>query len=259
MKEELLTEDRVIPHIIHYCWFGRGEKPLNIQRYITGWRELLPDYRIIEWNENNIDIEQTPLYVKEAYHAHKYAFVSDYIRIKMLCDYGGIYFDTDIEVVKRFDALLTDREMVLGFESDGLLETAFLACNRGNEIMLEFCRTYQNRRFLNADGSFDMTVINQHFSSHMTKYGIDLKDESYRLFQNDKIAVFPREYFAAFDISNWHIKPTDNTYTIHHMNASWSNGKKKLYFRVILLLQKILGYKGYDKLKRVLDGLRGRK
>ena len=246
-----------IPHIIHYCWFGNGEKPNSIKRYIDGWKEKLPDYQIVEWNESNFSVQDAPIYVQEAYSTGKYAFVSDYVRIKALYEHGGVYLDTDIEIVKRFDEVLADRELVLCFESDKSLETAFIACAQGNRYIGEFCRTYEDRRFINPDGSYDMSVINQHFSEFLErKCGINLLDERLQILEESKTIVYPREYFAAFDISNWHIKPTENTFTIHHMNASWSNSKKKIYFGFIHLLQKILGFDGYDKLKGLWDHIK---
>ncbi len=249
-----MTEERKIPKIIQYCWFGKGEKPADIQAYISGWKKKLPDYEFIEWNEDNFNIETAPMYVREAYSVRKFAFVSDYARIRGLCEKGGIYLDTDIEIVRNFDEYLEGRELVLGFESDKSLETAFIACNPGNELIKGFCDTYNDRKFIKPDGSYDMSVINEHFSAFLQKeIGIDLSDESLRTMQDGKIAIYPRDYFAAFDITNWHIKPTKNTCTIHHMNASWSSGKKKVYFGVIRFLQKILGTKGYDKLKGLYD------
>lgn len=245
-----------IPHIVHYCWFGGNDKPKDIEYYINGWKNKMSNYEFIEWNESNFDIENSIPYVKEAYLARKFAFVSDYVRIMALSKFGGVYFDTDIEVVRNFDELLVGRELVMGFESDLSLETAFIACTPENPYIVEFLDTYENRHFINADGSFDMSVINEHFSKLMETHGVDLCDENMRTIMNGTIAIYPRDYFAAFDIKNWHIKPTENTYTIHHMNASWSSTKKKIYFSTILFLQKVLGYKGYDKLKMFYDRIK---
>lgn len=247
-----------IPHIIHYCWFGGKEKPDSIMKYINGWKEILFDYQFVEWNEKNFSIKDAPLYVREAYSVHKYAFVSDYVRINALSQYGGVYLDTDIEVVKRFDEVLEGYDMVLGFESDRSLETAFMACNKDNLYIKNFCNTYQNRRFILDDGTYDMSVINQHFSNYMQRYGVDLDIEEYRIIEKYNIVIYPREYFAAFDVKNWHINPTTNTYTIHHMNASWSSNKRKLYFNTIKFIQRLFGYRGYDRIKKIYDSLRGR-
>lgn len=242
-----------IPHIIHYCWFGSNEKPDNIQRFIDEWKKKLPDYKFMEWNETTFSVDEAPKYVQEAYSVKKYAFVSDYARIKALFEHGGVYFDTDIELVKRFDDLLENHDMVLGFESNRSLETAFIASTAGNKYLEAFLETYAERHFINEDGSYDMSVINEHFSNCMEGFGVNLDNEETQTIDDGAVIVYPREFFAAFDISNWHIKPTDKTYTIHHMNSSWSSSKKKLYFGVIHFLQKILGYKGYDKLKGMYD------
>lgn len=248
-----------IPHTIHYCWFGGNEKPDNIKAFIKEWKEKLPDYTFAEWNESNFSIDDAPEYVKEAYSVKKYAFVSDYARIKALYEQGGIYFDTDIALVKRFDDLLDGHEMVLGFESDRQLETAFIASTPGNKYISTFLKTYEHRHFINPDGSYDMSVINKHFSDCMESFGVSLDNEEIQTIDEGAVIVYPREYFAAFDIGNWHIKPTENTYTIHHMNSSWTTSKKKLYFGVIHFLQKILGFDGYDKLKAKYDRIKKRR
>ena len=101
-----------------------------------------------------------------------------------------------------------------------------------------------------------MSVINKHFSDCMERFGVNLDNEDIQTIDAGAVIVYPREYFAAFDIGNWHIKPTENTYTVHHMNSSWSTSKKKLYFGVIHFLQKILGFDGYDKLKAAYDKIK---
>ena len=246
-----------IPHIIHYCWFGRGEKPDEIKNYIEGWKKKLPHYEFLEWNEDNFNVETAPEYVREAYSVRKFAFVSDYARIQALAAQGGVYLDTDIEILRNFDEEIKGAELVLGFESDRSIETAFIAAAPENEYIKGFLETYNDRKFINADGTYDMTPINDKFSAYLAENaGLDLNDESFRTMDNGKIKIYPRSSFAAFDIGNWHISPTEDTYTIHHMNASWSSKKKKLYFGVIKALQKILGIKGYDRLKGVYDKAR---
>ena len=110
-----------IPKIIHYCWFGRGEKPEIVKRCINSWKENLKDYEIIEWNENNFDININN-YVKEAYENKKYAFVSDYVRVYALYNMGGIYFDTDVEVFKSLDEFLQE-DSFWGFEEKDYIAT----------------------------------------------------------------------------------------------------------------------------------------
>ena len=105
----------MIPKLIHYCWFGRGKMPEHLKQYMVTWKRILPDYKIMEWNEDNFDVDSSIAYVREAYAAQKFAFVSDYVRLKVLYDYGGIYLDTDIEMIKSPENLLKDASMVIGF------------------------------------------------------------------------------------------------------------------------------------------------
>ena len=111
----------MIPKIIHFCWFGGNELPNDTKRYILTWRKVLKGYRIHQWNEQSFDLSTAPEYVKEAYESKKYAFVSDYVRIFALKKYGGVYLDTDVEVIRDFSEYLEDSSMVLGFESNRLL------------------------------------------------------------------------------------------------------------------------------------------
>lgn len=238
----------MIPKIIHYCWFGGKELPASARSYIRTWREHMPGYEIREWNEKNFDVSAAPLYVRQAYEAGKFAFVSDYVRIRALLEHGGIYFDTDVEVVRPFEEYLEGRGLVSGFESERMLTTAFIACRPGLSLMEEFEKTYHERSFIREDGSLDLTEINVGFSRLAEKYGLDLSRNEFQEFGGD-MAVYPIEIFAAFDVKNWHEKVTGNTRTIHHMDASWMDKKGKIHIALIRGLQRVLGYDAYDRLK----------
>ncbi len=240
----------MIPKLIHFCWFGGKPLPVSTKRYIRTWRKYLPDYRIIKWSEKNFNIESAPDYVQEAYEAKKYAFVSDYVRVRKLLQYGGIYFDTDVEIVRPFEQFLEGHSMVLGFEGDKLLSTAFIACCKGHPFIEEFEKTYHTRHFLREDGSMDLTVINDGFSRQAGEWGIDLSRNDYQ--EIHEIAVYPVTFFSAFDIRNWHENPGPDTCTIHHMDASWMDRKGTIHIAVIKGLQRILGYERYDKVKAFL-------
>lgn len=241
----------MIPKIIHFCWFGEKPLPESTRKYIRTWKQFLPDYRIIKWSEKNFNIQSAPAYVQEAYEAKKYAFVSDYVRVQKLLQYGGIYFDTDVEVVRSFESFLKGHSMVMGFEGDRTLSTAFLACSKGHPFMEEFEKTYHERHFLQKDGSMDLTVINVGFSRQAQEWGVDLSRNEY-LETEHGIAVYPVAYFSAFDIKNWHEKPSSVTCTIHHMDASWVDKKGSIHIAAIKGLQKVLGYERYDQLKSFL-------
>ena len=240
----------MIPKLIHFCWFGGKPLPVSTKRYIRTWRKYLPDYRIIKWSEKNFNIESAPDYVQEAYEAKKYAFVSDYVRVRKLLQYGGIYLDTDVEIVRPFEQFLEGHSMVLGFEGDKLLSTAFIACCKGHPFIEEFEKTYHTRHFLREDGSMDLTVINDGFSRQAGEWGIDLSRNDYQ--EIHEIAVYPVTFFSAFDIRNWHENPGPDTCTIHHMDASWMDRKGTIHIAVIKGLQRILGYERYDKVKAIL-------
>lgn len=244
---------RKISKIIHYCWFGKGEKPDNTKAYIASWKEKLPEYTFMEWNEENFDVSNSIPYVQQAYEAKKYAFVSDYVRIQALYQYGGIYLDTDVEVRKPFEAFLEETSMVLGFESQRSLLTAFIAVEKEHPYIGEFLASYEKRVFQRKDGTFDMTVINEGFSKLMEEKGVDLDRNEYQELSGN-IVVYPIEYFCGFDVVNWHENITENTYTVHYMNSSWVSGSGGIKRKVIQTLQKILGYQTYDKLRKTLKG-----
>lgn len=242
---------RTIPKIVHYCWFGNGEKPQDVQKYICSWKEKMPDYTFMEWNEGNFDIEHSIPYVQQAYAARKFAFVSDYVRIAMLYQYGGIYFDTDVEVRKSFEEYLEDKAMVLGFESERSLLTAFIAVEKQHLYIKEFLDSYEERSFLQPNGEFDLTVINKGFSELLETKGLKLERNEYQE-PAEGVAVYPEEYFCGFDVKNWHTAVTEKTCTVHHMASSWVPGKKGLKLKMIKLLQKLVGYHNYDKLKSMI-------
>lgn len=133
----------MIPKIIHYCWFGRKPKPQKVLEYIETWKKFFPDFEMKEWNEDNFDVNMMP-YTKEAYYAKKYAFVSDVARLYALVHEGGIYFDTDIRVVKRFSDELLNSHGFLGFEHDVLITTGVMACEAECPILKTFWMTTIN-------------------------------------------------------------------------------------------------------------------
>lgn len=248
----------MIPRVIHYCWFGGRQKTENIIRYIQTWKDKLPGYRFVEWNETNFDIQGSLPYVREAYEAQKYAFVSDYVRLHALCEYGGVYLDTDIEVVKDFSHFLAEPDMLLCYESKDRLCTAFMASAPGNPVVDSFRKSYEERGFLQADGSLDTTTINQMLTEHMIANGIEMKERNHT--EPGNIAIYTSDYFSAQDLDHGHPNITENTYAIHRCEGSW-NAKQKGLSKVIAVLkyrvirpglQKTLGYRISDKILDIL-------
>ena len=135
----------MIPKIIHYCWFGKKEKPAKIKKLIKKRKKKLPDYKFMEWNEENFDINSSK-FTKIAYEMHKYAFVSDYVRLYALINFGGIYLDTDVIVVKNFDSFLNDRAF-LSFESNKTLCTAVIGSQKDNPFLIKCFDHYSAKDF----------------------------------------------------------------------------------------------------------------
>lgn len=248
-----MEQQNTIPKIIHYCWFGKSEIPETLQRYIMTWEEKLPDYQIIEWNEDNFDIKASNDYVQEAYAAKKYAFVSDYVRLKVLYQYGGIYLDTDIEMIQSPEKLLENASLVTGFETINNLITAFIACEKENPLIYEFLQQYESRHFQLEDGTYDLTPINDKFTELMVKHG--LKTDNSRQSLGNGVEVYPYIVFCGQDIENSHVKMDSTTCTIHRFQSSWKKSSLLIKFKYLIVvkgLQKLLGYDRYDRLKQIL-------
>ena len=241
----------MIPKIIHFCWFGGNDLPKETKQYILTLRKILKGYKIHQWNEQNFDLSTAPEYVKEAYRSKKYAFVSDYVRIHALKKYGGVYLDTDVEIIRDFSKYLEDSDLVLGFESNRLLTTAFIASVPQHPLIETFEKSYWNLRFIQEDGSYDVLPINDRISELAVEWGLDLDLDAFQELE-DNIKVYPRDYFAAFDIYNWHTKVTENTCAIHHMAASWVGPKKKLRFMTIKAIHFIIGEQNYDRIRAMI-------
>lgn len=228
----------MIPKIIHYCWFGKNKLPKDINYFISTWKKYCPDYKIIEWNENNFDINQN-LYCKQAYEAKKWAFVADYARLKILSEYGGIYMDTDVEVCKSFDDILS-YNLFLGFESDNIITSGVIGACKDNSCIKHLLSYYDNKCFIQNDNQYDL-IENVRIISKMLKdkYAINLNNKL-QTFDNNYI-IFPFEYFCAKDLIDDKIKKTENTYAIHHYNASWVSCVGKIRHLVKIILVKIFG------------------
>ena len=216
-----------IPKIIHYCWFG--EKPLSAQaqKCIDSWKRVCPDYEIREWNEKNFDINSVT-YVKEAYENKKWAFVADYVRLYAIVNYGGIYMDTDVETVKKFDELL-ENEAFAGFEDEKNISTGILACKKKFPLFKEFLDYYENRKFVMENGMLDTTTNVKIITDICMKYGF-IPNNSMQNINN--LVIYPKEYFCPKDYKTGFINVTGNTYTIHYFLGSWLPKKEQKFLKL---------------------------
>lgn len=221
----------MIPKKIHYCWFGRGSMPELSKKCITSWRKYLPDYEIIEWNEDNFNLDEFP-YVRQAYSAKKYAFVTDVARLYALFHHGGIYMDTDVEVLKPLESLLV-YDAVSGFETTNMIPTGLIASQKGSEIIGELLGDYKNREFVRSDGTLNITTNVIYITETLKKYGLRL-DNTFQTVGG--FTFLPSEYLCPKSVKDGKIYLTDNTLTIHHFAGSWHNPWRNRARNMILAL-----------------------
>ncbi len=232
----------MIPKKLHYCWFGG--KPLDKlgQRCLKSWEKYLPDYEIICWDESNFDINCCD-YVRQAYEAKKWAFVSDYVRFKVLYEQGGIYFDTDVEVIKNFD--------------DNILKKSFFGCENpcnktpnmvnpglgcmaepGLNFYAEMLEAYENDSFLNADGTLNLYTIVQRTTDMLKCHGLSDTTEIQNI---AGINIYPAEYFCPINMDTGKLVITDKTYSIHHYAGSWESGVNKFRGKIYRNIYRYFG------------------
>ena len=247
----------MIPKLIHYCWFGRGKMPVLAKKCMGSWKIHLPDYQIKLWNEDNFDISSNS-YVLEAYQARKFAFVTDYVRLFALYNEGGIYMDTDVEVVKNLDRFL-DLPAFSGFEGEKYVPTGIMASEKNGPWVKEQLHYYTNRHFILSDRTLD-TTTNVHIISDNMRNGGFIFDNS---IQNYKgiITLFPSDYFCPKSYETGRINITQNTYCIHHFAESWIPKSKIIKKRIINILgiRNSIMIKKLIKIKKsITNGLTGK-
>lgn len=228
----------MIPKVIHYCWFGRGKMPEMALKCIESWKKYLPEYKIKEWNEDNFDLDMYP-YVREAYDNRKFAFVTDVVRLYALYNEGGIYMDTDVEVLKSLDPFL-HHNAFSGFEDDKNIPTGIMASEKGGRWAKENLDYYNDKHFIKDDGTMDVTTNVQTITNIMLPYGLK-QNNSYQDFPG-LITFYPKDYFCPKSYKDGKIYTTKNTVTIHHFAGSWLTQKEKR----IIILSKILGRKNMN-------------
>ena len=215
----------MIPKIIHYCWFGKGEMPELVQNCISSWHTHMPNWDYQLWTEDNFDMLSAPAYVQEAYAAKKYAFVSDYVRLWALQREGGLYLDTDVEVLRSFEPLLNDTAFIGLEESLALLPgTCVMACEAHCQWVKDMLATYKGAHFLREDGTMDMTTNVQRLGERMVQGGL-LHERKIQYLPQCGIRVYTHDYFSPIT-STRVMRKTKNTYSIHRFAGTWVDGKK---------------------------------
>lgn len=229
-----------IPKRIFYCWFGGSPLPRYAKKYIKSWIKYCPDYEIICINEKNFDVSSNK-YAHEAYEAEKWAFVTDYVRLAVIFRHGGIYLDTDVELLKPLDDLLSF-DGYIGFDEKGLAATGLgFGAAAGNKVIERMLKDYDDIPFKLDNGSYDLTPCPDRNTAALSKMGMDIKNTN-QIF--NKTFFLPREYLCPSNYFGGKTVITPNTYSIHHYKASWTSAVTKRSTRI----KKIIGIKLYDKL-----------
>lgn len=244
----------MIPKIIHYCWFGGNPLPPLALECIASWKKFLPDYEIKEWNEKNFDVNITP-YTAQAYLQKKYAFVSDYARFWILEKHGGIYFDTDVEVIRPLDDIIAAGNF-MGFEYDPDGENSpsryaprycfsvslglGFGIEAGHPFMRKMLTKYENMEFITPPTGKDFAwykTIVAYTTEALCEEGLANKKGIQKV---GDITIYPSDYFAPINVVSCRLHITDNTRTIHRYMGSWVNGKKSIKERIRNLIPECL-------------------
>lgn len=258
----------MIPKLIHYCWFGRNPKHKLEKKCIASWKKFCPDYQIIEWNEDNYDLASAPLFVIQAIEAKKWAFATDYIRLKVVYEYGGIYMDTDVELVKPLDLLL-DNKMYFGLQySNSIISVASglgFGAEKHTEFLRELMAIYESEPFLQSNGEKNMAPNTAKDTAVFQKHGLILEDREQLLMNS--IHIYPTEYFNPLHWGKNKPNLTEKTISIHWSAVSWWDnasvrrvfGYGKMYRLVMFFLHlpnkimlMILGREAYESMKKGL-------
>ncbi len=208
----------MIPKIIHYCWFGGAPKPKSVLKCIDSWKKHCPDFEIREWSEKDFDLNQNE-YTRQAYEAKVWGFVPDYLRLWIIYHYGGIYLDTDVQIIKNLSPLLKNTAYA-GFESQQYVALGLgFGAEPGNPFILEHMKQYDSLQFINEDGSLNRTPSPLYTTKLLLEKG--LKQNCNEIQNLPDITIYPIEYFCPKDNETKKITITDNTYCIHHYSGSW--------------------------------------
>lgn len=222
----------MIPKVIHYCWFGENNLSKTALKCIDSWKKYCEGYEIIEWNENNFDVHCNQ-YVEEAYNQKKWAFVSDYARLFIIYNEGGIYFDTDVELIKNIDNLRMSNAF-FAQEIDGMVNTGLgFGAEKGNHIVKLMMNEYEKAIFVSDEGELDLLPCPVRNTNILFKLGYK-KSGKTQTVMNAKI--YAADFFCPYDYMKNKLDITYNTYSIHHYEGSWDysieiRDKYRMFYR----------------------------
>lgn len=217
----------MIPKIIHYCWFGRSPKPENVLKCINSWKKYCPDYQLIEWNEDNFNVSECPNYVVDAYNNKKWAFATDYIRLKVVFEHGGIYFDTDVELLKKIDKLLMYNAF-FGFEDSKYINTGLgFGAVKGLNVLKKMMDAYESLAFILDNGSLNQETCPVINTKILLQHGLVQNGKKQIL--NENIVILPSIYMCPINYETGIMKKSCKTISIHWFDATWMSKEDRNY------------------------------
>lgn len=220
----------MIPKIIHYIWFGGSPLTPLAEQCLASWQETMPDWEIMRWDESNFDIAAAPLYVRQAYEARKFAFVSDYVRLWALEQYGGVYVDTDVKVLRSYEPLLSDTAFIGLEESKAHFPgTCVMGCEPHCLWVRDMLALYDDISFIKPDGSLDLTTNVQRLGDALITKGF-VSNGKAQFLPDYGLRIYTHDYFSPIT-STRVMRRTKNTYSIHYFAESWRDGKRKRGWR----------------------------
>jgi len=212
------SETPLIPKIIHYTWFSGEPIPESLQLCIDSWKKFCPDYEIIRWDTDNYDIHKSP-YMEQAYAHKKWGFVSDYARLDFLYQYGGVFMDTDVELIHNLDCFLY-QPAFSGTEKWGIVSSAVLGACPGNPVIRSLLDYRKDFSFMNADGSLNLTSSGTYDTIPLVERGLKVNGET-QVIADGQMVVYSSDFFQPYDYTSGETNLTQNTYAIHHFDGGW--------------------------------------
>ena len=242
----------MIPPKVHYIWLGKGQKSNLSHICINSWKEKLSGYEIIEWSEDNLDLDAIALknrFFAECRKRKLWAYMADYLRLYVLYREGGIYFDTDIEVKRDFSDKLAGAKFVIAFELPDSLMTGFFAAQKGNPAVKEILDYYDRTSFYNADGSMQLTPNPIIFARETAKFGLVFNGQYQEI--GDGMRIFPNEVFGGYNVYDMIYTITENTVLVHHYTASWRTVREEIPVKLKKLMLKLFGVEFFRFMRKV--------
>ncbi|HSQ22221.1 MAG TPA: glycosyltransferase [Coriobacteriia bacterium] len=245
-----------IPHVFHYCWFGGNPKPELLERCIASWTRVMPGWDVVEWNEDNYDVGKNA-YMREAHEAGAWAFASDYARFDIVNTHGGVYLDTDVELLKPIPASVLADEAFTGIESAGRVAPGLIYGSvPGHPFLSEMLESYEGAHFL-IDGRPDLTPMPRRITAILEGHGYRQEDVLQKV---AGVTIYPSEVFCGFDMDVREPNVTENTISTHHYAGTWAGKRGASSRRLRTLIKRVVGIRAYRTLlsiKRRFFGIRG--